>query len=99
MSPLDARKRVRIAIVEDEPLFRDLLRRVCLSCEEIEVWGDLGSGEALIEAMDEVMRRSEEAPVDVLLTDIALGSNLNGFQISHRLRESHPNLGVLLLSN
>jgi len=96
---MDAKKPVRIAIVEDEPLIRDLLRRACSMCEEISVWGDFPSGEAIIREMDEAKREGEKAPVDVLLTDIALGSGINGFQVAYRLRELHPRIGVLLLSN
>lgn len=90
---------VRIAIVEDEPLFRDLLRRVCSFSEEIEVAADFGSGEALIELMEAAASQGQEAPIDVLLTDIALGPSLNGLQLGYRLRALYPNAGILLLSN
>lgn len=96
---MDAARPVRIAIVEDEPLYRDLLRRVCSSCEEIEVAATYASGEDLIEAMEEAARQGKASPVDVLLTDIALGESLNGFQVSYRVRELYPNVGILFLSN
>lgn len=49
--------------------------------------------------MNAALGQNKESPIDVLLTDIALGSNLNGFQISYHLRKSHPQLGIVLLSN
>lgn len=45
----------------------------------------------------EMFHKSEDS-IDLLLTDIVLPGKLNGLQIAERMRESRPDLAVLLMS-
>lgn len=83
---------VRIVIVEDEDLYRDLLVTSLAYQPQIKVVGDFGAAESAL----------EHAPAlrpDVALIDIALGGAMNGIQLGLRLRERLPTVGICLLSN
>ncbi len=84
--------RLRLAIVEDESLYLDLLARVLGIDPELDVVGAFTSADA---ALHEVPRL---AP-DVALLDIELGGPVNGVQLGLLLREKLPGLGIVLLSN
>ncbi|MDE3112679.1 MAG: response regulator transcription factor [Chloroflexota bacterium] len=83
---------IRLAIVEDEHLYRDLLRTVLQLDTQLEVVGDYATAQ---EALDEVPRVSP----GVALLDIELGGSMNGVQLGLLLREKLPDLGIVLLSN
>lgn len=82
----------RVALVEDEALFRDLLR-VSLAqegnLEVVGVFADPATALAEIPKLD----------VDVVILDIDLGSNMTGVELGVRLRRDMPKVGVMLLSN
>lgn len=93
---------VRIAVVHDEPLLRDLLARAFASCEELDVGFNVASGEALLETLQTAENAPPQAspkPFDVLLTDVVLGPGIDGLELSRRLRERYPDLGIVLLSD
>ncbi|MEP6660550.1 MAG: response regulator transcription factor [Acidimicrobiales bacterium] len=83
---------VRLVIVEDEPLYRDLLRT---SLERagfvvVDAFADPASALALTPSL---------AP-DVVLLDIELGSSsVSGVEVGIRLRRLMPAVGIVLLSN
>ena len=83
---------VRVAIVEDESLFRDLLRTGLSAVPRIEVVADYGDA-------DSASAGIPTAGVDVVLMDINLGAGRNGVQLGLELREIIPTLGIVLLSN
>ena len=84
---------IRIVLAEDHYLVREGVRRLLEAQPEFEiaaVCGDLGS---LLEAAD------RERP-DVVVTDIRMppGNADEGIEAARRLRESQPDLGVVVLS-
>ena len=84
---------IRIVLAEDHYLVREGVRRLLEAQPEFEiaaVCGDLGS---LLEAAD------RERP-DVVVTDIRMppGHADEGIEAARRLRESQPDLGVVVLS-
>jgi DNA-binding NarL/FixJ family response regulator len=84
---------IRIALADDSFIVREGLREVLSAQPEIEVvasCGDLGGLLAAVEA---------ERP-DVVLTDIRMppSKTNEGIQAAARLRESHPKVGVVVLS-
>ncbi len=83
---------IRLVIVEDEHLYRDLLRTVLRLDTQLEVVGDYATAPR---ALDDVPRL---APT-VALVDIELGGPMNGVQLALLLREKLPALGIVLLSN
>lgn len=93
----DARGRADVAVVdvilvEDERLFRDLLRVSLAQSQSVRVVGDFGDGEAALAAAPALAPR-------VAVLDIALGGRLNGVQVGRMLRRVHPGIGIVLLSN
>lgn len=82
---------LRVAIVEDQPLFRGMLEQLLRSTEGFEVVASLGS-------VAEARRAIRPESIDVLLLDIELPDG-NGFGLGLSLRAAHPRLGVVLLSS
>src|SRR5213593_1276873 len=79
-------------IVEDEPLYRDLLHSVLSGRPDLEVVGVFGEAPAALD-------RAPGLRPDVALLDIDLGGAMDGIELGLRLREALPALGVVLLSN
>ena len=82
---------VRVLIVEDEGLFRDMLQTALAAHPGVQVVGAAATGEAAIEEAARVVP-------DVVLADIELGAGLNGIEAASRIRARHPDAGVVLLS-
>lgn len=83
---------IRLVVVEDEPLFRDLLVSALEASGEFVVEAAFDSGEA---AFDHVV---EIAP-DVAVLDINLAGSMNGVQLGVQLRRAVPTIGIMLLSS
>lgn len=84
---------LRIAVVEDEPLYRELLTAGLIArLGGVTVAGSFASGEEILEQLD-------PAAVDVLLADVDLGAGIDGPHAAIQLRRRNPRLGVVLLSN
>jgi DNA-binding NarL/FixJ family response regulator len=90
---LEPKRTIRLALVEDDNLFRELMRMALDALEGITViadFRDAASAEREIPAL---------AP-DVVMLDIDLGvDSKNGVQLGLALRRALPQLGVLLFSN
>ncbi|MDX1910010.1 MAG: response regulator transcription factor [Saprospiraceae bacterium] len=84
---------LRIALADDQELFMESLCALLAKAEEaLEVIWTAKSGEEAIEKV-------HEAPPDVLVLDYFFkGKLLDGAETCRLLRETHPELGVLLLS-
>ncbi|MGB4324129.1 MAG: response regulator transcription factor [Candidatus Nanopelagicales bacterium] len=84
---------LRVIIVEDEPLFRDLLSSAIVSKIQIAtVVGTFGTAE-------ECLKEAKNLDADVLLTDIDLGPGMNGVSLGVEIRRTTGIRGVVLLSN
>ncbi len=81
----------RVLIVEDEPLFRDLLKTTLSSYEQIEVVGAVDNGA-------DAIRMAEECNPDVVLMDIELGSEPDGIKAGHHIKAADPSVGIVILS-
>ena len=80
-----------VMVVEDEPLFRDLLVNALLSqMPDATVTGIYPTAEAALEGLTRV---------DVLLTDIDLGGGMSGVELGIQMRRRSAARGVVLLSN
>ena len=82
---------VRILIVEDEGLFRDMLKISLSSIPNMEVVDAVSNGEAAIEAANRL-------EPDVVLMDIELGSEPNGISAGRAIKEEHGGIGMIVLS-
>jgi len=87
------RDAMRIVVVEDEPLFRELLcSGLQTGISDVHVVAAFASAEEAIAATD-------CWPVDVLLTDIDLGSGDDGVALGVHAATSRMARGIVLLSN
>ena len=84
--------RIRLVIVEDEHLYRDLLQTVLRLDPQLDVVGAYETADEALQAVPRLRPR-------VALLDIELGGVTNGVQLGLLLREQLPDLGVVLLSN
>lgn len=83
---------LRVIIVEDENLLRDLLKESLGQIPAISVSGAYPDGPSAVNHVD------NDAP-DVALLDINLGAGWNGVETGLQLRKFKPDLGIVLLSN
>jgi DNA-binding NarL/FixJ family response regulator len=84
---------IRLVLAEDSFLVREGIRRLLETQEQLEIVATCGDLESLLGAVD------AEQP-DVVLTDIRMPpSGLDeGIQAARRLRETSPEVGVVVLS-
>ena len=78
---------VKVLIVEDEGLFRDMLKISLGSIPNLEVVDAVSDGEA-----------ANRLRPDVVLMDIELGSEPNGIAAGRAIKEENSNTGIIVLS-
>lgn len=83
---------LRIIIVEDEDLYRDLLIISLGQQPSLEIVGSFAGA-------DEALASCVELRPDVAVLDISLGPGKNGIQLGLLMRDRLPHLGIVLLSN
>lgn len=83
---------IRVVVLEDEALYRDLLVKALSQYRDLEVVGAFDDGDTFLEAAADVNPQ-------VALLDIDLPGHMNGIQVGLRLRDRLPGLGIVLLSN
>ena len=83
---------IRIVIVEDNALFRDLLRRELAGQKTLEVVGSVSDGESAIQV-------SRELSPDVVIMDIILAGRLSGIEAARQIKAERPQTGILVLSS
>ena len=91
--PYSRRVSIRIVLADDQYLVREGIRRLLETSEEVEV-------AAVCDDLDSLLAAVDAEPPDVVLTDIRMppGETDEGIQAAVRLRESHPHVGVVVLS-
>jgi DNA-binding NarL/FixJ family response regulator len=84
---------IRLVLAEDHYLVREGIRRLLETEPDLEVTAVCGDLDSLLASVD------AERP-DVVVTDIRMppGSADEGIQAAARLRETNPNVGVVVLS-
>src|ERR1700761_2253712 len=84
---------LRVAIAEDSYLVREAVRQLLERASEVEVVAVCEETEALLQAVD------REAPA-VVVSDIWMPpfAGDDGIRVAARLRETHPSIGVVILS-
>jgi DNA-binding NarL/FixJ family response regulator len=84
---------IRVVLAEDHLIVREGVRRLLETQHDVEVAAACGDLDSLLTAVD------AEAP-DVVVTDIRMppGNTDEGIQAAKRLRETHPDVGVVVLS-
>lgn len=79
-----------VLVVEDEVAVRNTLRRQLESC---------GHRVIVAEAAIDALRVMHDAdPVDVMLTDVVLGGEMDGIDLANAARGARPDLPVIFIS-
>ncbi len=81
---------IRILVVDDHELVRIGLRHILADYPSIDIVGEAGDGETAI-------RLNREVNPDVALLDIHL-PGLSGFEVTARLKQMNPELGIIILT-
>ena len=86
-------ERLRIVIAEDNYLVREGTRRLLEDSGAVDVLATVGSAAELLQAV-------ETLRPDAVLTDIRMppGHQVEGIEAAHTIRERHPGVGVVVLS-
>ena len=84
---------IRVVLAEDHLIVREGIRRLLETQRDVEVAAACGDLDCLLASVD------AEEP-DVVVTDIRMppGNTDEGIQAAKRLRETHPDVGVVVLS-
>jgi DNA-binding NarL/FixJ family response regulator len=88
---------VRVALLEDEHLFRDLLGRALSEVPGIHVVSAHGHAEDLLGLLPAI--RPHVVILDLVLHESDEERGINGFEVGCQVRRSMPDCGVVLLSN
>jgi DNA-binding NarL/FixJ family response regulator len=89
----DGAPRIRLMIADDTYLIREALEQIVGDSPGIDVVGTYSDRDALLQAID-------AAPPDAVITDIRMpptGTD-EGIQVARVLRERHPRIGVVVLT-
>ena len=81
---------IRVLLVDDHAIVRFGLRQLLSAADDIAVQGEAADGPA-------ALRILESTPVDVTVLDLSL-PRIDGSEVLRRIRERHPNIGVVVLS-
>jgi DNA-binding NarL/FixJ family response regulator len=84
---------IRVAFADDSYLIREALQEVLAPMDSVDVIASYGDGESLLAAID------GDTP-DVVILDIRMppSGDDEGIRVARRLRETHPDVGVVVLS-
>lgn len=82
---------ISVVVVDDHDLLREGVSACLASFEDIDVVGEAPNGEAAIAAVDDLRP-------DVVVMDLVM-PGLGGAEVIRRLREDHPDLGIVALSS
>ncbi len=84
---------IRLVLAEDHLIVREGVRRILEAQPDLEIAAVCGDLDSLLAAVE------TERP-DVVITDIRMppGNADEGIQAAERLRQTHPNVGVVVLS-
>jgi DNA-binding NarL/FixJ family response regulator len=81
---------IRVLIADDHPLFRDGLRTLLESVPDMQVIGEVATG-------DEVLAQATTLQPDVILMDIKM-PGMNGIEATRRLQQTSPHIRILMLT-
>jgi DNA-binding NarL/FixJ family response regulator len=81
---------IKVLIADDHAFYREGVRAFLGNSPDIDVVGEAGNG-------DEAVAQAEELQPDVILMDLKMPGT-NGIEATRRIYESHPEIGVLVLT-
>ena len=81
-------EKIKIFLVDDDPMFVTMLKHsLARDKAEIKIFGN---GEECLKSID-------EAP-EIVVLDYSLNNTLNGIQVLNKIKHSHPDTKVIMLS-
>lgn len=83
-------ERTRVLIADDHTLFRDGLRALLASVEDVDVVGEASSGK-------QALAQAAELQPDVILMDIQM-PDLNGIEATRQILRTSPHIGIIVLT-
>lgn len=86
-------QKIRIAIVDDQNLFRQSLALVIKSVEEFELVAEANSAEAFLEIL-----KTKSADLDIAIIDMDMPGGMNGIELNDILHKHYPHIKVMVLS-
>jgi DNA-binding NarL/FixJ family response regulator len=88
-----SRRPIRVVIAEDAYLVREAVELILSGAAQVEVVRTVEDGTSLLSAVE------DELP-DAVVTDIRMPPSMmdEGIRVAHTLRETHPEIGVVVLS-
>ncbi|MBT8194785.1 MAG: response regulator transcription factor [Bacteroidia bacterium] len=87
-----SQQKIRIAIADDQVLFRESIASSINSFDNLEVVMQAGNGQELLEQIENMHN-----PIDIVLLDLNMPV-LNGKEATKILREKHPEIRIVILS-
>ena len=82
----------KIVVADDHPLIRHFVRRIIADGEGLEVVGEAGDGQALLE----LLSGAPSVP-DLVILDISM-PGMGGIEAARRIEREHPDVKVLILT-
>jgi DNA-binding NarL/FixJ family response regulator len=84
---------IRVSLADDSFLMREALQEVLAPVEAVDLIGSFPDGDSLLAGV-------EAEPPDVVIADIRMppSGDDEGIRVARRLRETHPDVGVVVLS-
>ena len=81
---------IKVLIADDHVFYREGVRALLSNVAEVDVVGEANNGE-------EAIAQSKELQPNVILMDLKMPS-MNGIDATRRIHETHPNIGVLVIT-
>ena len=87
-------RRIRVVLADDSFLMREAVHQVVGHQDDVEIVADCSDGTTLLEEV-------ERTHPDVVITDVRMppSGDDEGIRVAQRLRETAPEIGVVVLSN
>jgi DNA-binding NarL/FixJ family response regulator len=82
---------MNVFIVDDSSVVRDRLREMLSEIKEVEIYGEA-------ENVEEALEMLKNTSPDLIILDIRLKEG-NGFDLLKVIKQSHPDLKVIMLTN
>ena len=85
---------IRVVLADDSFLMREAVHQVVAHQDNVEIVADCGDGASLLEQV-------ERLRPDVVITDVRMppSGDDEGIRVAQRLRETDPDIGVVVLSH